>query len=99
MYNYTWDKETKDDYVTYTQGDKQRVIPARIPITVLLEGEFLYGAIHSIGFPVIRLPTLNLPSCLSQPTIAFGASFEVLTGIFIVWSANSGTRTVLNQLH
>jgi hypothetical protein len=38
MYNYTWDKHAEGDYSTFGEGDKQTMIPARIPITALAAG-------------------------------------------------------------
>ncbi|KAI0032868.1 hypothetical protein K488DRAFT_70309 [Vararia minispora EC-137] len=43
MYNYTWNKETREDFWTYERGDKKDTVPARIPITVLLEGPIAGG--------------------------------------------------------
>ncbi|KAI0032867.1 hypothetical protein K488DRAFT_85461 [Vararia minispora EC-137] len=43
MYNYTWKKETREDYWTYERGDKKDVVPSRIPLTALLDGPIAGG--------------------------------------------------------
>jgi len=39
MYNYTWNKHTREDYATFGADEKKATVPARIPITALIEGE------------------------------------------------------------
>ncbi|KAI0032866.1 hypothetical protein K488DRAFT_48935 [Vararia minispora EC-137] len=43
MYNYTWNKYTREDYATFGSGVHQATVPARIPITALVGGPIAGG--------------------------------------------------------